>query len=92
MINNSHIDFVNNMTPEEARVFLRKVMGPPRRRLEGKERENIWLMILLRANPDSFSNNQHSITEVYNINQREYHVHYFSEDETIIEEIENDQL
>ena len=92
MINNSHIDFVNNMTPEEARAFLRKVMGPSRRQLEGKERENIWLMILLRDEPDSFSNNQHSITEVYNINQREYHVHYFSEDETIIEEIENDQM
>jgi hypothetical protein len=28
---------MNTMTPEEAREFIRKVMGPPRRRLEGEE-------------------------------------------------------
>jgi hypothetical protein len=83
---------VNNMTPEEARAFLRKVMGPPRRLLEGKERENVWLMILLRDEPDSFSNNQHSITEVYKINQREYHVHYFSGEDPLIEEILDDEM
>ena len=78
------------MTPEEARAFLRKVMGPPKRTLEGSERENIWLMIQLRGKPDEFSNNQRSITEVYKFNQREYHVHYGIEDDPIIEEILNE--
>ena len=78
------------MTPEEARAWIRKVMGPSRRTLERQERENVWLMILMQDEPDSFSNNQHSITEVYKINQREYHVHYFSKEEPIIEEIMQD--
>jgi hypothetical protein len=78
------------MTPEEAQAFIRKVMGPPRRVLEEQERENVWLMILMRDEPDEFSNNQRSITEVYKINQREYHVHYFSGEEPVIEEIMND--
>lgn len=77
-------------TPEEARAWIRKVMGPPRRTLEGQERENVWLMILMQDKPDSFSNNQHSITEVYKINQREYHVHYFTEEKPIIEELLDD--
>ena len=67
-----------NMTPEEAMSFIRKVMGPPRRVLEGQEKENVWLMVLMQDEPNVSTNNQHSITEVYRINQREYHVHYFS--------------
>jgi hypothetical protein len=83
-------EYVSNMSPEEARAFIRKVMGPSRVRLEGQDRENIWLMIQLQGNPDEVSNNQHSITEVYKFNQREYHVHYGIEDNPIIEEILND--
>ncbi len=79
-----------NMTPDEAKIFIRKVMGPDRRVLEGQERENVWLMILMQDQPESFSNNQHTITEVYKINQREYHVHYFSKEDPIIEEILED--
>jgi hypothetical protein len=79
-----------NMTPEEAMSFIRKVMGPPRRVLEGQEKENVWLMVLMQDEPNVSTNNQHSITEVYRINQREYHVHYFSKEEPIIEEIMND--
>lgn len=79
--------FVDNMTPDEARAFIRKIMGPPRRELTGQERDNVWLMILLQDTPDSVSNNQRSITEVYKINQREYHVHYFSGEDPIVEEI-----
>lgn len=78
------------MTPAEARAWIRKVMGPPRRTLEGQERENVWLMILMQDEPNECSNNQHSITEVYKINQREYHVHYFSQEEPVIEEIMDD--
>jgi hypothetical protein len=81
---------VLNMTPEEAQAFIRKVMGPPRRTLEGQERDNVWLMIQMQDEPDEFSNNQHSISEVYRFNQREYHVHYFSNEDPFIEEIMND--
>ena len=83
-------EYVSNMTPEQARAWIRKVMGPPRRTLEGQERENVWLMIMLQDEPDSSSNNQHSITEVYKINQKVYHVHYFSGEEPEIEEILNE--
>lgn len=83
-------EFFDNMSKEEAKAFLRKVMGPPTRTLEGQERENVWLMILMQEEPTECSNNQHSITEVYKINQREYHVHYFSGEEPIIEEVLND--
>lgn len=85
-------EFVNKMTPEEATAWIRKVMGPPRRTLEGQERENVWLMIMLQDEPDESSNNQHSITEVYRINQKEYHVHYFSGEQPEIEEILNDNM
>jgi hypothetical protein len=79
-----------NMTPEEAKAFIRKIMGPPRRVLEGQERDNIWLMIQLQDEPDEFSNNQHSISEVYKFNQQEYHVHYFPNEDPVIEEITKD--
>ena len=85
-------NYISNMSPEEAKAFLRKVMGPNRKRLEGQERENVWLMILMQEEPMSFSNNQHSISEVYIFNQREYHVTYMIEDEPIIEEILPDDI
>ena len=72
--------------PVRLQALIRHVMGPPKRVLEGKELELVWLMIQLRDEPDEWSNNQHSISEVYKMNQKEYHVHYF-EDETIVEEI-----
>lgn len=75
------------MTPAEARAWIRKVMGPPRRTLEGQEKDNIWLMINLIDEPTEFSNNQHTITEVYHINQKEYHVTYFEGDHFEINEI-----
>ena len=90
MINNP--SNILNMTKEEAKAFLRRVMGPDRKMLEGQERENVWLMILMQEEPTSFSNNQHSITEVYMINQREYHVTYFRNEEPIIEEILPDDI
>ena len=85
-------EYISKMTPDEAKKFLRKVMGPPRRTLEGQERENVWLMIMLQDEPDESSNNQHSITEVYKINQREYRVHYFDGEDPIIEEVLNDEV
>ena len=64
------------MTKEEAQVFLRKVMGRPRRELEGKEKEQI-LLLLAMVEPFKETNNQHSWTEYYMIGNREYHVTNF---------------
>ena len=81
-----------NLTPEEARAFIRRIIGPDRRLLEGQERENVWLMILLQDEPDEVSNNQRTITEVYKINQTEYHVTYGLEEKPIIEEVLKDEM
>ena len=75
------------MTPEEAKAWIRKVMGPPRRTLEGQEKDNVWLMIQLIDEPTSCSNNQQTITEVYHLNQKEYHVTYFNGDYFEIDEM-----
>ncbi len=80
-------DFINSMSPEELKAFLRKVMGPPRRTLEGQEKENVWLMIQLIDEPTSASNNQRTITEVYHLNQKEYRVTYFDGDDFEIDEM-----
>ena len=79
------IDYVNNMTPEEARVWIRKVMGPPRRVLEGQERDHM-LTVFQLLEPFETSNNQRSFTEEYRHANKVYHVHYF-EGETEVEEI-----
>jgi hypothetical protein len=80
-------DFMSKMTAEEARAFVCKVMGPARRSLEGKERDHIWTLLQL-IEPASQSNNQRTWTDVYHLNGKEYHVHYF-DDTPDIEEIEN---
>jgi hypothetical protein len=77
---------VLNMTPEEAQEFIRKIMGPPKRLIEGKEYEYVWT-ILKMTEPTRTSNNQHSWTEEYYIGGRYYDVHYFPNEETIIEEV-----
>ena len=72
--------------PKKLKKFLRDIMGPQTRRLEGSERNNVELMCAL-VEPSSSSNNQRTITDVYHINQKEYHITYMFEDEPIIEEI-----
>lgn len=72
------------MTPEEARVFIRKVMGPPKRVLEGTEREHL-LTVFKLLEPVRESNNQRSFTEEYEHAGKKYDVHYF-DNETIVEE------
>ena len=47
------------MTPEEAQEFIRRVMGPPKRTIEGDEYKHVWL-ILKMTEPTLTSNNQHS--------------------------------
>ena len=77
---------VLNMTPEEAQEFIRKVMGPPKRLIEGKEYEYVWT-ILKMTEPTRTSNNQHSWCEEYYVGDKYYDVHYFPNEEPIIEEV-----
>jgi hypothetical protein len=66
-------DCISKLTPKEAQAFLRKVMGPPKRTLEGKEREQV-LLLLAMMEPYETSNNQHSWTSCYMIGDKDYHV------------------
>jgi hypothetical protein len=75
---------MTDMTREEARVFLRRVMGPPKKSLEGKEKEQI-LLLLAMIEPFKETNNQHSWTKYYMIGNREYHVTNFGPCGVILE-------
>lgn len=75
MATNKMSDFVANMTPEEARAFIRKVVGPERQYIGGEERDHL-LMIFALLDPDETSNNQRTLTEVYYYSNKEYHVTY----------------
>lgn len=75
------------MTPEEAKAWIRKVMGPPRRTLEGAEREQTLTMLAL-IGPIVTTNNQRSWSEDYVHNSRHWNVTYFPGGEVIVEEIE----
>jgi hypothetical protein len=73
-----------NMTPEEAQAFIRKIMGPPKRVLEGDERDHM-LTVFSLLEPVRQTNNQRSFTDEYVHAGKMYDVHYF-EDEVIVEE------
>jgi hypothetical protein len=60
-------------TKEEARAFLRKVMGPPHRTLEGEEFNHVRLILAL-LEPYKQTNNQHTWTDYYKVGDIEYHV------------------
>lgn len=75
------------MTPEEARAFIRKVLGPPRRVLEGVEREQTLTMLAL-IGPGVTTNNQHSWSEDYVQGGKHWCVTTFPNEEAIVEEIE----
>ena len=77
--------------PIRLKAFVRKIMGPERRRLEGQEAKNVELMCTL-VEPTETSNNQRTITDVYHINLKEYHITYGLEDELIVEEILPDDI
>lgn len=77
---------MKEMTVEEARAFIRKIMGPPTKKLEGKEKNDIILLLAL-IEPFKETNNQHSWTDYYMIGKTEYHVTNFPDDEVIVEEI-----
>ena len=76
---------MKDMTKEEARAFLRRVMGPSHKTLEGKEKEQILLLLAL-IEPFKETNNQRSWTSYYLIGETEYHVTSF-EDEVIVDEM-----
>ena len=76
-------------TKEEAQAFLRKVLGPPKRQLEGKERDNVWLLIQM-STPVKESNNQRFWNEEYLIGSKRYDVTYGVEEEPIIEVYEDE--
>ena len=75
------------MTSEEAQALIRKIIGPPRRILEGTEREQALTMLAL-IGPTVTTNNQHSWSEDYVQGNRHWCVTYFPNEEPIVEEIE----
>jgi hypothetical protein len=75
-----------SFTKEQAQAFIRKVMGPLRKTLEGKEREQI-LLLLAMLEPFKASNNQHSFTECYMIGTTEYHITSFPDGDVIVDEM-----
>ena len=74
------------MSPEEARVFLRKVMGPPKRTLEGDERDQVLLLLALME-PFKATNNQHCWTDYFLIGNTEYHVTTFPSAAVIVDQL-----
>ena len=74
-------------TQEEARAFIRKVMGPPKRELEGKEYDHIWTLLQL-IDPVHSSNNQRTWTDEYHLNGKKYDVTFGLGEQPIIEELE----
>ena len=77
-------NYISTMSAEEAKIFLRKVMGPPRKTLEGKEREQV-LLLLAMAEPYSTSDNQISWTSCYMIGNKDYHVTSMPDFEDVVE-------
>jgi hypothetical protein len=77
-------DFSKNMTKEQARAFIRKISGPPMRTITGDEYDVTMTMLRLKS-PVSESNNQRTMTVVYNIGKAVYHITYGLEDEPVLE-------
>jgi hypothetical protein len=74
--------------PVRLKAFMREVMGPATVELEGKEKDDI-LLLLKMVEPFKETNNQRAWTDYYMIGETEYHVTYW-EDETVVERILKD--
>lgn len=73
--------------PVRLKEFMRSVMGPPYKTLEGKDKENVLLMLSL-VEPYKETNNQQSWTAYYKIGSKEYHVTFFpGSDDPIVDEM-----
>lgn len=84
-------EWVQNLSadPVKMKKFLRAVMGPDKRILQGDEREHM-LTVFKLIEPVSSSNNQRSFTEEYTHAGKEYHVHYFDQDIEVEEILPDD--
>lgn len=80
--------YVDEMIKDPARlkVFLRQIMGRPHKTLEGKEKNDI-ILLLAMMEPFKATNNQHSFTEYYRIGDTEYHVTNFPDSEVIVDQM-----
>ena len=74
------------MTAEEAQAFLRKVMGQPKRKLEGEEYKHMMLVLSLKT-PISSSNNQRFWTDEYEHNGKIYQLTTGIDNEPWLEEV-----
>jgi hypothetical protein len=82
MTDDDYLDRLKNYSeelckdPVRLKEFLRSVMGPPHITLEGKDKEQVLLLLAL-IEPFDSSNNQHSWTDYYKIGETEYHVTFW---------------
>lgn len=73
--------------PVRLKAFMREVMGPPYKTLEGDEKQHCMLLLNL-TEPYKQTNNQQSWTDYYMIGETEYHVTYFpGSNEPIIDQL-----
>ena len=74
------------MTQEEARAWIRAVVGPPKRQLLGEEYKHMMLVLSFKS-PICSSNNQRFWTDEYEHDGLRYDITYGVEDEPILEEV-----
>ena len=78
--------WAKNLSDEQLKEMLRRVIGSPKRQLEGKEYDQTWLLLQM-LEPVRESNNQRTWTSEYVLNGKRYDVTYGLEDLPIIEEV-----
>jgi hypothetical protein len=71
--------------PDYLAEVLRRIQGPPKRELEGKERDD-FLEAIKNIPLAEVSNNQRTITEKYIIDGVRYDVTYGLEDHPVVEQ------
>jgi len=72
--------------PEKLREWIRQVHGPEMRELEGKEAEQM-LIVLKLVEPYQSTNNQRTSTDFYEHAGKEYRVTYGIGGEPLVEEV-----
>lgn len=78
--------------PVKLKAFMRKVIGPASRTLEGQEYEQVMTLLLL-TKPFRSSNNQRTSTDEYKLGGKIFHVTYVPwANEPELEEIEEDDF
>ena len=82
--------YMTHLTSEQAHAFVRKALGPPRRELQGKEREQVLLMLAMLGQATWTSNNQDSYSEDYVHADRHWCVTTWPDGYYTVEEIERE--